>query len=513
MNQAVEAWLSLNQFDPQPEAPHECAAGKCFFLELDVFACAQSTVCLGGGTPAVMRGGRPARAKAPCHGAAHTLFVGAKARACADTGIVHACGKDCERASISDEGLRVCDLTRAVLADLRGAAHLGWLRTNEAEFAMTAVHECSPDCLFEALEVYTCPVFGTCIGGGAFPLVVRDSARRRCLVPAKNRCFGARGHRHLSEAKVFACMETGRAHLCGRTCDRTSETHEGDAVCEYTGRVLRATVVARPVPLPAGCVFRDTSDFKTEYVRSSPGGMDLARYYGHLTTGIRHKAGEQVREQVFNALLGFTCQYISERANRTNPERNACGDKAARDAIEDQCARRSAAPPSFLALAHAAAAVRSGQPLSVALKMSAPQARKHAGSVAIRIVALMGALRHLVPGGRNFVDGMSLKTFFLLGIEMCRQGLVVAHTTLLTPDPILVLLSRGDTDAASFWKDAVDGRSAPRNLAKMPAQLRRLIDAAVAERRVGPERLRLDEITDHLQVATEGFEGYRKKKE
>lgn len=515
MDQAIEAWFGLNQFDPQPspdDGSHDCAPKSCSFLELDVFSCPLMGTCLGGGMPAVMRGRRLARAKAPCHGAQHSQFVGAKARACTTSGKVHHCGKDCDQASVSDEGFRVCGLTRAVMADLRPAAHTGWLRANEAKFAMTAVHVCTPECSFVPLEMFLCPSFGTCIGGGVFPLVAREPAGRH-LIAAKNACFGARGHRHLPEAKLFACIETGHAHFCGRTCDRVEETHEGDAVCAYTSRVLRTTVVERRAPLPTGCVFRDTSDFKTEYVRgaAASAGLDLGRYYGHLTAGIRRKAGEQIREQVFNALLAFSCQYLTERAEHTNPERNASGDKAAHDAVEAHCARRSVAALGFLALAHAAAAVRSSQPLTVALTMNAYQARKHGWSVATRIVALMGALRHLVPGGRHFVDGMSLKSFFLLGIEMCRQGLVVASTTLLTPDPILVLLSRGDADAASFWKQTVDGRQAPRNLTKMPGQLRRLIDAAVAERRVSPESLRIDEMVDHLQVATEGFEGYRRK--
>jgi hypothetical protein len=485
----------------------------CQFVELGVFSCPLGGLCLGGGRPLVVRGLRVTRGAAPCRGKgrAHTRHEGGKVLACRVTGAAHHCGRDCDRATDTDDGLTVCALTRTVLEDLRRPAFDGWAAANMGKFAMTAVHQCSPSCSFAPLEVFRCPEFSTCIGGGLFPLVQRGEgggSSNNILVAAKNKCF-KRKHRHLRTAMLFVCMATGTPHYCGRTCERMADTHDGDTVCEFTGRVLRDLVIGRDSPLPAGCVFLKTSDFKTEYIRSEAGSIDLGRYYGHVVAGMRRKAGEQVREQVFNAALSFATQYITERAGATNRQRNASGDQAVRDAIDTYCARKLA--PSFLALVHIAAAVRSSHPLTVALTMSAGHVRKHAWTIASRIVALMGALRHLVPGGKPFVDGMSLKSFFLLAVEMCRQGISVADTTLLSPDPILMLISRGDADAASFWKDHIDDRQAPKNLAKMPAQLRMLITRAVAARLVSPERLRIDEMTDHLQVATEGFEGYRKK--
>jgi len=454
----------------------------------------------------VFRDGRLARVKAACHGkAGHLRILGAKVFACLDSGETHLCGNECTRAHNQDDGHSVCALTRTVLADLRPAAHDGWFQANQAKFAMTLVHACKPGCAFVPLPMFACPEFTTCIGGGLFPLVLNAG---RGTAEAKNRCFG-RPHQAFPNAALFACLTTGKAHFCGRTCDRVTETLDGDAVCEYTGRVLSSALVAGEEPLPAGCVFHETSDFKTEYIRPVADRVDLGRYYAHMLGGIRAKGAAQMREQVFNALLAFATQYIVERAGTTTRARSDSSEQAVRAAIDAYCARK--ARPSVLALVQIAAAIRSSHPLTVTLTMSAAQGRKHAWTVATRIVALMGIVRQIVPGGKDFIDNMSLKSFFLLGIEMCRQGIIVHHTTLLTPDPILMLISRGDSDAASFWKEHVDARQIPKNLNKLPSQLRALIDRAVTVHRVNPERLRMDEITDHLHVSVDGFDGYRRK--
>lgn len=497
MNAACEGWLSVNQFND----PHEVCSPLCVFSWLELFTCPVSGACVGAGW---LPAGR-IKIKNACRGKPHARFVDCKVAACLGSGNIHRCGVACDHKAEDDEAQTFCRLTKVVLSSSLEATYEGWFKANVSKFASTLVHECSVNCSFVPLPVFKCPDFGTCVGGGIFPVV----GPKRTVHSARNKCFG-KPHTFYPAARLFGCLSTGRPHYCGKKCDRVIETYEGYSVCDFTGRVLTDILIARKQPLPAGCVFRETSDFKSEYVRAEAATLDLARYHAHVSAGLKRKDSTLIREEVYNSCYALSIQYMSKRISVTNVTRNKDCDLRVKEALDTYHAKRSRS--SVLAMVQIAAAIRSQQPLTVNLAISAEKIRRHACTLATRIVALMGMVRHFTAEGKLFIDGLSLKSFFLMALELCRQGITVDHCTLLSPDPILMLIAKGDTDMASFWQEHIDKRRIRKNLSRLPGQLRDLISRAITVDRVNPEQLRIDEVQSYLHVSTDYFEGYRNNK-
>jgi hypothetical protein len=387
----------------------------------------------------------------------------------------------------------------------------GWKEINNVNFAMSNVHKCSNECTFVELKITQCPVFGTCIGEGLFPTVQLTRERKRVEVRAKNKCFGQTHHPIMPSVSVFACMFDGTIHHCGGSCDQRVNTYQGDAVCDFTGRVLSETLISKKEKLPAGCVFRETSDYKTEYVRGTIGHADISQYHRYVSSGLKKKDSKTIREELFSAMLMFVTQYITKRIRVTNAERNTSRDEEVRAAINDFIdARRRTRQVNLMALVQLAASMRNRYPVDFTCHMSDTRIRQHSSVVATRIVALMGAVRQFVPGGRQFVDRLPIKNMFFVGMELCRVGFSIKLYTLLRPDPILNLLAKGEDDIAKFWSEHVDHKKVFHNLFKTTNQMLTMIAKGIQMHLVHPEHLRIDEIASSIEnVPIDYFDKYR----
>jgi hypothetical protein len=143
--------------------------------------------------------------------------------------------------------------------------------------------------------------------------------------------------------------------------------------------------------------------------------------------------------------------------------------------------------------------------------MTEKQIRHHSRNIATRMIALMGIVRTYIPGGKTFVDAMTLKTFFIIALEMCRQGIQVEHNTLLSADPILLLVAIGDNDMSKYWQEYVDKKNIRKNIPQLISKMTSLFTKAVRVDQVNPEYLRIDEMSiSILYVPCDLFEGYRR---
>lgn len=385
-----------------------------------------------------------------------------------------------------------------------------WRNINRGKFKATFYHECSKTCQLVQLQIYNCPLKGECIGGGLYPIITLNQEGKRHCIYVPNECKG-KHHVHMYDRKLWACMESGNPHNCGERCDHAIETRDGYSVCDLTGHILSEFVVERRPSLPPGVVFQKTSDFKSEYIRHAPLQVDMENLHRHVARGIKKKSGHVVRSELFSACLVFVTQYLTKRIKETNAKRIKNNDKEIHrhaDAFANM--KRRTRKIKTLDLVQHVAVLRQKQPYVVKLNISSDNIRVHSSSLATRILAIMGLLRHKVPGGSRFIDTMSLKHFFLVGLEMCRQGLNVASMDLLSVDPVLVLVANGVDDISQFWKENVDRKHIRKTILKAPLTIKTLFSEAVFKHRINPEKLRIDELAISINnIPTDFFEGYK----
>lgn len=385
-----------------------------------------------------------------------------------------------------------------------------WRIINRGKFVPTLYHRCNKDCKLIELKIYNCPVKNQCVGGGLFPLIVIDQSGQRRCIHVPNQCHRQK-HVLMYDIKLWACMISGNSHYCGEQCNEIIETRDGYTVCNLTGHILRELVVERKDPLPPGVVFQKSCDFNAEYVRHAPLQVDISDMHRYVAHGITKKSGEVVRTQLFSTCIVFVTQYLTKRIRETNIKRPRDRDKEVHMMIDRYAnARRKTRKVKTLDLVHYAATLRSKQPFVVFLNIPPDNIRRHASSLSTRILALMGTLRAKVPDGKKFIDSMFLKDFFLIGLEMCRQGLYVEGVSLLSVDPILILVAEGVDDISQFWKENVDRKRIRKTILKAPLLIKTLFSDAVTNHHVNPENLRIDELATSIQnIPIDFFEGYR----
>lgn len=385
-----------------------------------------------------------------------------------------------------------------------------WRSINRGKFAATLFHRCTKTCKLVQLMIYSCPIKGECIGGGVYPIVVIDEDGKRQCRYVQNQCH-QKHHVLMHDIKLWGCIISGNAHYCGVKCNQVIETTEGYTVCDLTGHILSEHVVERKAPLPAGVVFQKTSDFKSEYIRHAPLQVSMADLHRHVAHGITKKSGHVIRSELFSACLVFVTQYLTKRISETNIQRPKERDDEVHRMVDALAnARRRTPKIKTLELVHYVAVLRSKQPYDIIINIPPDDIRKHSSSLSTRIVALMGTLRSKIPEGRRFVDSMSLKDFFLVGLDMCRQGLFIEKMNLLSVDPILILVADGPDDISQFWKESVDRKRIRKSILKAPLTVKTLFSDAVTRHRVNPENLRIDELATSIQnIPSDFFEGYR----